>query len=95
MPPCFSLRDWYERGKSCPTGRKFSTIYLPTPVSPFHAEPLHMATVSITFVNRPSSEMIAKLKAGGYRYEAGNWFKSQTQGKHADEAVVSQLVAAS
>jgi len=41
MPPCLSLRDWYERGKSSYTGHLFRTIYLPTPVSPFHAEPLH------------------------------------------------------
>jgi hypothetical protein len=50
MPPCFSLRDWYERGKSSHPDRKFSTIYLPTPVSPFHAEPLQLPltyTVSI------------------------------------------------
>jgi hypothetical protein len=55
----------------------------------------HTTTVSITFVNRPSGDMIAKLKAGGYRYEAGNWFKSETQGKHADHETVAQLVSAS
>ena len=63
------------------------------------AEPVaiikHTTTVSITFVERPSSEMISKLKAGGYRYENGNWFKSHTQGKHADHEVVAQLIAAS
>lgn len=42
MPPCLSLRDWYEGGKSNRAGHKFRTIYLPTPVSPFHAEPLQL-----------------------------------------------------
>ena len=40
MLPCLSLRDWYEGGKSNPSGHRFSTRYLMTPVSPFHAEPL-------------------------------------------------------
>jgi hypothetical protein len=40
MPPCLYLRDWYECGKSTLTDQMSSPPYLPTPVSPFHAEPL-------------------------------------------------------
>ena len=40
MPPCLSLRDWYECGKTRLCGRVFSSLYLRTPVCPFHAEPL-------------------------------------------------------
>ena len=39
MPPCLSLRDWYESGKSTHTDQRSVLPYLPTPVSPFHAEP--------------------------------------------------------
>ncbi len=41
MPPCLSLRDWYESGKSSHSDHAYRLPYLPTPVSPFHAEPLH------------------------------------------------------
>src|SRR5262249_49792040 len=41
-PPCLCLRDWYESGISSPSAHKFSPPYLTTPVSPFHAEPLHL-----------------------------------------------------
>src|SRR5512135_387246 len=55
MPPCLSLRDWYESGKSGPRDHKFTTIYPGTPVSPFHAEPLQlllrvMKTISVSVV---------------------------------------------
>ena len=36
-----SLRNWYKCGKFDHCIRAFITIYLATPVSPFHAEPLH------------------------------------------------------
>ena len=39
--PVFPFRDWHEGGKSMPSDQMFSLPYLPTPVSPFHAEPLH------------------------------------------------------
>ena len=42
MPPCLSLRDWYESGKSLYSDQAYRLPYLPTPVSPFHAEPLHV-----------------------------------------------------
>src|SRR5271157_588964 len=38
--PCLSLRDWYESGKSTMPDHRFSSLYLSTPVSPFHGEPL-------------------------------------------------------
>ena len=40
MPPCLSLRDWYESGKSSHSDQAYRLPYLSTPVSPFHAEPL-------------------------------------------------------
>ena len=40
MPPCLSLRDWYESGKSSHSDQAYRLPYLPTLVSPFHAEPL-------------------------------------------------------
>ena len=39
--PVFPFRDWYESGKSMPSDQAYSLPYLSTPVSPFHAEPLH------------------------------------------------------
>src|SRR3954452_3600076 len=40
--PIFPFRDWHEGGKSMPSDQACSLPYLPTPVSPFHAEPLHL-----------------------------------------------------
>src|SRR3954470_10493401 len=39
--PIFPFRDWHEGGKSLPSDQACSLPYLPTPVSPFHAEPTH------------------------------------------------------
>jgi hypothetical protein len=39
MPPCLYLRDWYESGKSLYSDQAYRLPYLPTLVSPFHAEP--------------------------------------------------------
>ncbi len=47
MPPCLSLRDWYESGKSLYSDQTYRLPYLPTPVSPFHAEPLQFLTTTI------------------------------------------------
>jgi hypothetical protein len=44
--PVFPLRDWHEGGKSTPHVLAFSLPYLPTPVSPFHAEPAHLFRAS-------------------------------------------------
>src|SRR5262245_40671744 len=42
--PVFPLRDWHEGGKSAPSVPMCTLPYLPTPVSPFHAEPLHTSS---------------------------------------------------
>jgi hypothetical protein len=42
MPPCLTLRDWYECSKSGHPVRKITTTYRVTPVSPFHIEPLQL-----------------------------------------------------
>jgi hypothetical protein len=52
-------------------------------------------TISITFVNKPSDARRQQLKGAGYRFENGNWYKSDTEGKHADDATVADLIAAS
>jgi hypothetical protein len=61
-------------------------------------EPIAIArntnTVSFTFVEKPSDEQRHQLKEGVFRYESGNWFKSQTQGYHATGEVIDQLLAA-
>ncbi len=41
MPPCLSLRGWYQSADSDPVERRFRTAFLRTPVSRFHAEPCH------------------------------------------------------
>ena len=42
--PVFPLRDWHEGGKSTQSVPVYTLPYLPTPVSPFHAEPSHLDT---------------------------------------------------
>src|SRR5947209_20547324 len=39
--PVFPFRDWHEGGKSRQSDQACRPPYLPAPVSPFHAEPLH------------------------------------------------------
>jgi hypothetical protein len=61
MPPCLYLRDWYESGKSSHSDQAYRLPYLPTLVSPFHAEPLHPVTVKMIaslrlFPQTPSRE---------------------------------------
>ena len=41
-------------------------------------------TVAMTFTSKPDLGLIQRLKTAGYKYENGNWFKSQSD---------SQLVA--
>jgi hypothetical protein len=50
--------------------------------------------LSITYVEKPSDEERRKLKEAGYRYENGNWFKSQQVGNHADSETIAKLLAA-
>jgi hypothetical protein len=51
-------------------------------------------TVSITFVDKPSDERRRQLKEAGYKYENGNWYRSDTEGHRASDALVSQVLAA-
>lgn len=53
-----------------------------------------VTTVSITFSEKPSEERRRELKASGFRYENGNWYKSDSQSHLADEATVAKLIAA-
>ena len=40
MPPSFPFQDWHEGGKPLHPSQTYSLPYLPTPVSPFHGEPI-------------------------------------------------------
>lgn len=51
-------------------------------------------TVSITFTAKPSAEQRAKLKAAGYLYDKGRWFKNQSDSSFAIQATVDQLLVA-
>ena len=51
-------------------------------------------TVSITFVEKPSEELRRQLRESGFRYENGNWYRSQTDGQMATEELVAQVLAA-
>ena len=55
--PVFPLRDWHEGGKSTPSVPVCTLPYLPTPVSPFHAEPLQR-----DINHRISKDLIASAK---------------------------------
>ncbi len=48
-------------------------------------------TVSVTFTNKPDDAMRARLKAAGYKFENGNWYRNQTDGKLATLEDVSQM----
>jgi hypothetical protein len=51
-------------------------------------------TVGITFTNKPSEELRRKMKEAGYKFENGNWYKNQSEGKLATQETVDQLLAA-
>lgn len=51
-------------------------------------------TVAITFVDKPSDERRRQLKDAGFRYENGNWYKSNTVGQQADDSTVAKIIAA-
>lgn len=51
-------------------------------------------TVSITFTDRPSAEQRAALKAAGYLFDKGRWFRNQSDSNLATQASVDQLLAA-
>jgi hypothetical protein len=50
-------------------------------------------TVSITFTAKPSVEFRQKLKAAGYLYDKGRWFRNQSNSSLATQATVDQLLA--
>lgn len=51
-------------------------------------------TVSISFADKPSEERRRQLREAGYRYENGNWFRSEPQSQMASEELVAQVLAA-
>ncbi len=51
-------------------------------------------TVSMTFVEKPTDSQRQQLKDTGFRYDNGKWYKSATQGQHADAEMVGQILAA-
>ncbi len=51
-------------------------------------------TVAVTFTERPSLEQIQKLKAAGYQYDRGRWFKNESDSNLATQLKVDQLLAA-
>jgi hypothetical protein len=51
-------------------------------------------TVSFTFTDKPSAEQRAKLKAAGYLYDRGRWFRNQSDSKLATQASVDQMLGA-
>jgi hypothetical protein len=51
-------------------------------------------TVSVTYTDRPSPEQRANLKAAGYLFDRGRWFRNQSDSKLATQEHVEQLLAA-
>jgi hypothetical protein len=51
-------------------------------------------TVSLTFTAKPAEATRQRLKDAGYKFENGNWYRNQSDGKLANQAEVQQLLAA-
>jgi hypothetical protein len=51
-------------------------------------------TVSVTFTDKPSPEQRTELKAAGYLFDKGRWFRNQSDSKLATQASVDQMLAA-
>ena len=51
-------------------------------------------TVSITFTAKPSDEQRRKLKASGFLFDKGRWYRNQSSSDHASQATVDQLLGA-
>ena len=51
-------------------------------------------TVSVTFSSKPSPEQRAKLKAAGYMYDRGRWFRNMSDSKLATQDSVDDMLAA-
>ena len=54
--PICPLRDWHERGKSRASDQTYTLPYLPTPLSPFHAEPLQEGILGFRHEPREQSD---------------------------------------
>jgi hypothetical protein len=80
MPPCLSLRDWYESGKSSHSDQAYRLPYLTTPVSPFRAEPLHPSVAAGLRVSSPD------------RYQLTETLGFRTGPRHAEKLVPSETV---
>lgn len=52
------------------------------------------STVAVTFEGMPSEERRRALKAAGYRYDNGHWYRSQSDSQMASEEQVAQVLAA-
>lgn len=50
-------------------------------------------TVSITFAEKPSDELRRQLREAGYRYDNGNWYRSQPEAQWATEETVAQILS--
>ncbi|WP_337177551.1 hypothetical protein [Paludisphaera sp.] len=51
-------------------------------------------TVAITFSERPTDEMRQRLKAAGFQFDRGRWFKNQPDSRMATAETVEQVLAA-
>ncbi len=49
-------------------------------------------TVSITFSARPDDELRRKLKAAGFLFDRGRWYRNQSDSNNAARAMVEQLL---
>jgi hypothetical protein len=48
-------------------------------------------TVSVTFTSKPDEATRARLKAAGFKFENGNWFCNQADGKLATLDDIARL----
>ena len=51
-------------------------------------------TESVTFVGKPSEERRSQLKAAGYKFESGNWYRSRSDSQLATDEEVAKTLAA-
>ena len=51
-------------------------------------------TVSVTFTDKPSADQRTELKAAGYLFDKGRWYRNQSGSKLATQETVDQLLAA-
>ena len=51
-------------------------------------------TLSITFTSKPSDAMRQRLKAAGYQFDKGRWFRNQSDSNMATQEGVERLLTA-